>query len=413
MTDDERIHNLQEQDGQPRHVLSRVASIDIFRGLTMLVMIFVNDLASIHGLPWWTNHALEEQNVMTYVDMVFPFFLFIVGMSMPLAISRRLGQNPSHPSLWLHVILRSIGLIVLGMILANAGLGDPKLMHISNAAWALLAIAGGILLWLAPRSATQRKSLHRALQILGSVFLLIAFSIFRRKLDDGKIGWIDNSYPEILGIIGYTYFFVALLYILTRRWVWAPLAWFVALSIFCALTTANLMHVPALPPYLWPVGHGDSASITMAGVVIATLFFGEHRWTKLRDKMVIAGLFATVCLIAAWLLTPLGISKIRATPTWCLASIGASVLSFMLLYWLCDMRRITAWAAFVKPAGSNTLITYLLPDIYYYLAALAGFTYFERHFTSGSLGVLSAVIFTFVVLGVSALLTKCRIRLQL
>jgi heparan-alpha-glucosaminide N-acetyltransferase len=413
MTDAERFNHLPEQEGQRRRAVSRVTSIDIFRGLTMLVMIFVNDLASIHGLPWWTNHAREDQDVMTYVDMVFPFFLFIVGMSMPLAIRRRLDQNPSHPALWLHIVVRSIGLVILGLILANAGLGDPRLMGIPNAAWALLAIAGGILLWLAPSKAIQRKSLYRALHILGFIFLVIAFAIFRRKLENGKVGWIDSSYPEILGIIGYTYLSVAILYILTRRWLWAPLVWFVALSFYCAFTTASLMRAPALPAYLWPVGHGDSASITMAGVATSTLFFCEHRWTKLREKMIIAGGFAIVCLTAAWFLKPLGVSKIRATPTWCLVSIGASVLSFMLLYWLCDVRRKTGWAAFVKPAGSNTLLTYLLPDIYFYLAALAGFTYFDHHFNSGSLGVLLAVVFTFMVLGVAALLTKWNIRLQL
>jgi hypothetical protein len=52
----------------------RVASIDIFRGLAMMVMIFVNDLAEVHGLPWWTYHAHAQQDVMTYVDVVFPFF---------------------------------------------------------------------------------------------------------------------------------------------------------------------------------------------------------------------------------------------------------------------------------------------------------------------------------------------------
>src|SRR6201995_2951861 len=92
----------------------RLASIDIFRGLTMVVMIFVNDLASVHGLPWWTYHAPAKINVMTYVDMVYPFFLFIIGLSIPLAIQARLKKNPSVPSLWMHIIIRSASLIVLG-----------------------------------------------------------------------------------------------------------------------------------------------------------------------------------------------------------------------------------------------------------------------------------------------------------
>ncbi len=98
---------------------SRVLSIDIFRGLTMLVMIFVNDLAGVKGLPWWNYHLPRGIDGMTYVDMVFPAFLFIVGMSVPLAIERRLEKNPSQLSLWKHILLRFAALAVLGIFLAN------------------------------------------------------------------------------------------------------------------------------------------------------------------------------------------------------------------------------------------------------------------------------------------------------
>ena len=81
-------------DGCEKRVTGRYASIDIFRGTTMAVMIFVNDLDGVHGLPWWTHHAKSEINVMTYVDMVFPFFLFALGMSMPIAIEHRLRKTP-------------------------------------------------------------------------------------------------------------------------------------------------------------------------------------------------------------------------------------------------------------------------------------------------------------------------------
>ena len=67
----------------------RIASIDIFRALTMLLMIFVNDLASVKGLPWWTYHIPPGEFGMTYVDVVFPAFLFIVGMAIPLAFQKR------------------------------------------------------------------------------------------------------------------------------------------------------------------------------------------------------------------------------------------------------------------------------------------------------------------------------------
>lgn len=392
----------------------RIASIDIFRGLTMLVMIFVNDLAGVTGLPWWTYHAHEQQDAMTYVDMVFPFFLFIVGMSIPLAVARRLRANPSYPALWLHVGLRSCGLVILGLILANAEKGDPYRMGLPQAVWALLGLAGAILLWLVPDRDERRQRLYLGLRLVGAALLVMVFAIFRRTTEGGTAGWIDGSYPEILGLIGFSYLAVMILYIPTRRWLWAPLGWFVALTVYCALLIAHLIHLPSqLPRYLWPFGTGDSASITMAGVVTSSIFLGAHRWQKLTQKMLMALSFAAASLIAAYLLVPLGISKIRATPTWCLASIGVSVLTFMLLYWICDVKGKTNWAAPVRPAGSNTLLTYLLPDIYYYLTVLAGFTYFDRHFNRGIPGVLSAIVFTLVILAASSALTRARIRLQL
>ena len=390
----------------------RILSIDIFRGLTMLVMIFVNDLAGVHGLPWWTYHAHASQDVMTYVDMVFPFFLFIVGMSMPLAVEQRLKKNPSLTSLWWHVFSRSAGLVVLGLILANAEKGDASRMAVNPNVWALLGLAGGILFWHVAGRDSRRPWLSRALRLAGLALLILVFALFRRTTEDGDAAWIDGSYPEILGLIGYTYLAVAILYIPTRRWLWAPFAWTAALSALCAGLAARHAHLH-LPLYVWPFGSGASASITMAGVVTSTIFLGRHRWNSLAQRMLLACAFAGLALLSAWLLAPLGISKIRATPTWCLASVGAGVLCFMLLYWVCDVQRWTSWAAFVRSAGENTLLTYLLPDIYFYLAALVGFTYFDKHFNTGLPGVARAVAFSLLILALSTLLTRARIRLQL
>ena len=218
--------------------VSRLASIDIFRGLTMVVMIFVNDLASVRGLPWWNYHMKATIDAMTYADMVYPFFLFIVGLSIPLAIRQRMQKNPSLPSLCLHAFIRAARLIVLGLILANAESGDRALMHIDPNAWAILALAGAAL-FLSVYNGERHATLHRWLRISGLVLTVAMFAIFRRTTPDGHVAWIDGSYPEILGLIGYTYLAVAILYIPTRRRLWAPLAWFVALLTLNALCTAK------------------------------------------------------------------------------------------------------------------------------------------------------------------------------
>ena len=68
----------------------RILSIDAFRGITILVMIFVNELAGMRDIPQWMKHMPADADAMTFVDMVFPAFLFIVGMSIPFAINSRL-----------------------------------------------------------------------------------------------------------------------------------------------------------------------------------------------------------------------------------------------------------------------------------------------------------------------------------
>jgi heparan-alpha-glucosaminide N-acetyltransferase len=185
----------------------RLASVDIFRGLTMVIMIFVNDLASVRGLPWWNYHMKANVDFMTYVDIVYPFFLFAVGVSIPLAFRQRLKKNPSLPALWLHICVRSLSLVVLGLILANAEKGDQARMGINPNAWAILALTGAALFLSVYNGPENRSKLHFWLRIVGLGLMTVMLAIFRRTAPDGRTAWIDGSYPEILGLIGYTYLY--------------------------------------------------------------------------------------------------------------------------------------------------------------------------------------------------------------
>jgi hypothetical protein len=286
-------------------------------------------------------------------------------------------------------------------------------MHIDPNAWAILALAGAAL-FLSVYNGERHATLHRWLRISGLVLTVAMFAIFRRTTPDGHVAWIDGSYPEILGLIGYTYLAVAILYIPTRRRLWAPLAWFVTLLTLNALCTAKwIIFKRNLPLYFWPFGNGAMPCITMAGVVTSVIFLGAHHWQTLRHRILLGLAFAFSTLAAGWLLTPLGISKIRATPTWSLYSIGAAVLLFTALYWICDVKKQTAWAFFARPAGSNTLLTYLLPDFYYFIFPLAGITYFETHFNFGWPGAIRSALFTAFILAIAAVLTRLKVRLQL
>ena len=57
----------------------RLHSIDAIRALTMLLMIFVNDLSGVKSIPEWIDQANRTEDAMAFADTIFPGFLFIVG----------------------------------------------------------------------------------------------------------------------------------------------------------------------------------------------------------------------------------------------------------------------------------------------------------------------------------------------
>jgi heparan-alpha-glucosaminide N-acetyltransferase len=283
-------------------------------------------------------------------------------------------------------------------------------MHINPNAWALLGLAGGILLWNVYTGLSSRTVL--LLRGSGAALIIAMFAIFRRSTPHGE-AWIKFSYPEILGLIGLTYFAVCLLYIPTRRWRSAPIVWFVLLVAFNAACVLKWLPFDHVSMYIWPFSNGAMPSLVMAGVVTSSIFLGEHRWKTPWQRIQLALLMAVVCFVAGWLLAPLGISKIRATPTWALWTIAASCALFSALYWICDVRKQTGWAWLVRPAGSNTLLTYLVPDIYYFLAGLMGFVSLLGHWNAGWPGIIRAVCFTIAILLIARGLTRARLRMQL
>src|SRR4051812_15119534 len=106
----------------PRKASARVTSIDALRGLVMFTMIFVNDLDG-RAAPWWMRHFDEAgrgNNGMTLVDLVFPAFLFIVGMSIPIAMTSRLKKGEPWWKTLGHVLLRAGSLMLIGILMVNS-----------------------------------------------------------------------------------------------------------------------------------------------------------------------------------------------------------------------------------------------------------------------------------------------------
>src|SRR5277367_809557 len=92
----------------------RLLSVDVLRGLTIAFMILVNNNGNEAAAYWPLKHA--AWNGFTPTDLVFPTFLFLVGISIVFSTSSRLARGASRQSLFFHVARRSILLYLLGLV---------------------------------------------------------------------------------------------------------------------------------------------------------------------------------------------------------------------------------------------------------------------------------------------------------
>ncbi len=94
---------------------ARMVSVDALRGLTLAFMILVNNNGDWVRAYWALKHA--EWNGFTPTDLVFPTFLFLVGVSTVFSIESRLAKGEAKRSLFLHILWRTFLLLLLGLFI--------------------------------------------------------------------------------------------------------------------------------------------------------------------------------------------------------------------------------------------------------------------------------------------------------
>ncbi|XP_058053767.1 heparan-alpha-glucosaminide N-acetyltransferase [Anopheles bellator] len=90
----------------------RLQSLDTFRGIAITLMIFVN---SGGGQYWWIEHA--TWNGLHVADLVFPWFLFIMGVCVPISLRSQLVRNVPRRTIAVTILIRSVKLFAIGLCL--------------------------------------------------------------------------------------------------------------------------------------------------------------------------------------------------------------------------------------------------------------------------------------------------------
>ncbi|GAO44801.1 DUF5009 domain-containing protein [Flavihumibacter petaseus] len=392
----------------------RIGAIDVLRALTMLLMIFVNDLWSLKGIPDWLEHVSADADGMGLADTVFPAFLFIVGMSTPFAIRNRMQKGESMAAITGHITLRGLALLVMGLFLVNGEYINEAASGISRGLWNVLACTGFILIWNQyPR--TWNATLTYALKAIGIITLLML--AFRYKGGEGdNLSGFTTWWWGILGLIGWAYLVGALLYAWSsgnRIALWA--GWLISM----ALCTLNHLHLlPSgglLRTLISPIGEGSMTAFTIGGAIASEVFWKEvnkqpFQWKRLLGIFLAAGV---VLIIAGFLMRPVGgISKIRATPSWVLICSGITLLVFLVVYWLVDLRKKGNWFSVIRPAGTETLLCYLIPYYAYAVVLFTGWS-LPAFLLTGGVGLIKSLLFSVLVIVLAGLLTRRFLKLRL
>ncbi len=390
----------------------RLLSIDVFRAVTMLLMIFVNDFDGVEKVPEWIKHAHENEDALGFADIIFPTFLVIVGLSIPFAIRSRLNSGQSNWQVLQYILLRSLALLVIGIFHVNLENYSSTAL-LPEPVWEIVITIGFFLIWLDyPETLTKRT--RYVLQAAGIAVLAAMALLYKGEDEQHVMVPMQPQWYGILGLIGWSYLICASIYLFSKGRLALQFAAWAFFFLFSVATHAHLLHwLQPVHRFIWIVGSGSMPAFTMAGVAVSVLYTtmaGKNRDTLFWLLLIAFGVFN---IIIGFATRPLdGISKVHDTPSWVGICTGIAILGFTLMIYIVDIKEKNNWYKAIRPAGTSTLTCYLIPYILYSLYELAGFN-FPQFLNEGIGGVIRSFATAFFVIWMAGLLEKRSIRMKL
>ncbi len=392
----------------------RLDSIDVFRAVTMFLMIFVNDLWTLEDVPDWLKHSKAAEDAMGLSDVVFPGFLFIVGLSIPFAIANRKKKGDSDVLIIRHIAERTFALLLMGIFIVNYENIAGDAMVVSKYVWEIGMVIAFFLIWNVYPSNPEKKGLYTALKVAGYL-LLVGLAVIYKGGDAENPSWMETHWYGILGLIGWSYLLGALAYLPTRdRLTWAIGGWLFFVLFNLADYAGVLDFLDPVRKYVWIVGSGSMPAFVMGGVVASVIYRNSvSRNAVGTTYLLVLVILGILSLLYGFGTRPFwGISKIRATPAWVGICSGISFLAFAFLFWLVDLKRVKNWPNIIKPAGTATLTCYLIPYIWYAVITLAGIA-LPMYLRTGTIGLVKSACFSLLVILLTGAINRIGIKLKI
>lgn len=317
--------------------IKRLLSLDAFRGITIAAMILVNYPGSWGNIFDPLKHA--QWNGITPTDLIFPFFLFIVGVSIAFAYTKRIEAGTPLNKVYTKLVFRALKIYAVGLIL--------NLIPDFN--FADLRYAG-------------------VLQRIAVVFLICGFLFL-------KTSWKIQAITGVVLLVGY---WLAMTLI--------PTPGFDTAMLEPGQNLAAWIDSKLLPGKMWQ-GTWDPEGLfstlpalgtAIAGILTGTLLLGKKTWEQKVIYILIAGFVLTIAgSVWSWTFP---INKNLWTSSYVLFTAGLALLTLGTLIYIVDVLGYKKWTSFGVIYGSNAITIYVL-------AALLGLIFYDLKFGGESLNV--------------------------
>lgn len=350
----------------------RLTSLDVFRGFTILLMTIVNNPGSWAAIYPPLEHA--EWHGCTPTDLVFPFFVFIMGTAIPFAMPTKHFDL----AVFNKIMVRSLRIFCLGLFLSCFsrihlfGLEGIPLLAIR------LVIAFVVAYALLGNFTLKVKT-----------FLAIAIFIILIALAySGLESFEDTRIPGVLQRIGIVYFFASILYLKTNLKTQLIVAASILIGYWLLMA---FVPVPGVGPanfekgtnlaawldnlllngHLWGVSktwdpEGILSTLPAIGTGILGMFIGQILnlqvpKIEIAKKIAIAG----VALLIAGLLWNIifPINKSLWTSSYVLYTAGIATICLTILYYIIDIGNYKKWAKLFLIWGVNPMIVFFFSGI--------------------------------------------------
>lgn len=362
--------------------VQRLVSLDAFRGITIAGMILVNNPGTWTAIYSPLAHA--EWHGLTPTDLVFPFFLFIVGVSITHALGRRAEAGGPKRDLYLKIGRRTLIIFALGLVLAGFPRYELSTIRIPGV---LQRIAVCYLI----ASIIFLNTKWRTQALIGGALLLFYWALMTLIPAPGFGAGDLSMEGNLAAYVDRT---------LLGAHTWKPLY----------DPEGVLSTLPAIVT-------------TLAGVLTGHWLRSDRSQLEKVTGMFVAG---AACMVAGWawgFWFP--INKALWTSSYVLLTAGLALQFLAVFFWLVDIRGFRRWATPFVVFGSNALIIYFLAELFARIISLISFTradgsaadlktlIYENAFASWASPMNASLLFAICVvllwLGVAALLYRRKI----